>query len=97
VVAAFVPLNILTELINIGTLAAFSLVSIAVIIMRKKRQDLKRTFRVPFVPLIPALAVIFCVMLMTYLSWHTWVAFAIWIVLGLIVYFTYSRKRSLLY
>lgn len=96
VVAAFVPLNILTELINIGTLAAFSLVSIAVIIMRKKRPDLKRTFRVPFVPLIPALAVIFCVMLMTYLSWHTWVAFAIWIVLGLIVYFTYSRKRSLL-
>ena len=96
VVAAFVPLNILTELINIGTLAAFSLVSIAVIIMRKKRPDLKRTFRVPFVPLIPALAVIFCVMLMTYLSWHTWVAFGIWIVLGLIVYFTYSRKRSLL-
>ena len=96
VVAAFVPLNILTELINIGTLAAFSLVSIAVIIMRKKRPDLKRTFRVPFVPLIPALAVIFCVMLMTYLSWHTWVAFAIWIALGLIVYFTYSRKRSLL-
>ena len=96
VVAAFVPLNILTELINIGTLAAFSLVSIAVVIMRKKRPDLKRTFRVPFVPLIPALAVIFCVMLMTYLSWHTWVAFGIWIVLGLIVYFTYSRKRSLL-
>ena len=96
VVAAFVPLNILTELINIGTLAAFSLVSIAVVIMRKKRPDLKRTFRVPFVPVIPALAVIFCVMLMTYLSWHTWVAFAIWIVLGLIVYFGYARKRSLL-
>lgn len=96
VVAAFVPLNILTELINIGTLAAFSLVSIAVVIMRKKRPDLKRTFRVPFVPVIPALAVIFCVMLMTYLSWHTWVAFAIWIVLGLCVYFGYARKRSLL-
>jgi APA family basic amino acid/polyamine antiporter len=96
VVAAFVPLNILTELINIGTLAAFSLVSIAVVIMRKKRPDLKRTFRVPFVPVIPALAVIFCVMLMTYLSWHTWVAFVIWIVLGLGVYFGYARKRSLL-
>ncbi|WP_082491249.1 amino acid permease [Duganella sp. Leaf126] len=96
VVAAFVPLNILTELINIGTLAAFSLVSIAVVIMRKKRPDLKRTFRVPLVPLIPALAVIFCVLLMTYLSWHTWVAFAIWIALGLIVYFAYARKHSLL-
>jgi APA family basic amino acid/polyamine antiporter len=96
VIAAFVPLNILTELINIGTLAAFSLVSIAVVIMRKKRPDLKRTFRVPFVPVIPALAVIFCVMLMTYLSWHTWVAFLIWIALGLCVYFGYSRKRSLL-
>jgi APA family basic amino acid/polyamine antiporter len=93
-IAAVVPLNILTELINIGTLAAFSLVSIAVIILRKKRPDLKRAFRCPGVPVIPALAVIFCVMLMTYLSWHTWVAFIIWMALGLVIYFTYARKHS---
>ena len=93
-IAAVVPLNILTELINIGTLAAFSLVAIAVIILRKKRPDLKRAFRCPGVPVIPALAVIFCVMLMTYLSWHTWVAFVIWMVIGLVIYFGYARKNS---
>ncbi|WP_328595409.1 MULTISPECIES: amino acid permease [Rugamonas] len=95
-IAAVVPLNVLTELINIGTLAAFSLVSIAVVIMRKKRPDLKRAFRCPGVPVIPALAVIFCVMLMTYLSWFTWVAFAVWLVLGLGIYFGYARSRSVL-
>lgn len=93
-IAAVVPLNILTELINIGTLAAFSLVAIAVVILRKKRPDLKRAFRCPGVPVIPALAVIFCVMLMTYLSWHTWVAFVIWMVIGLAIYFGYARKNS---
>lgn len=95
-IAAVVPLNILTELINIGTLAAFSLVAIAVVILRKKRPDLKRAFRCPGVPVIPALAVIFCVMLMTYLSWHTWVAFVIWMVIGLAIYFGYARKNSVM-
>nr|WP_315393097.1 amino acid permease [uncultured Duganella sp.] len=93
-IAAVVPLNILTELINIGTLAAFSLVAVAVVILRKKRPDLKRAFRCPWVPVIPALAVIFCVMLMTYLSWHTWVAFVIWMTIGLVIYFTYARRHS---
>ena len=93
-IAAVVPLNILTELINIGTLAAFSLVAVAVVILRKKRPDLKRAFRCPWVPVIPALAVIFCVMLMTYLSWHTWVAFVIWMAIGLVIYFTYARRHS---
>ncbi|MES2350697.1 MAG: amino acid permease, partial [Pseudomonadota bacterium] len=93
-IAAVVPLNVLTELINIGTLAAFSLVSIAVIILRKTRPDLKRAFRCPGVPVIPALAVIFCVMLMTYLSSFTWIAFVIWLVIGLAIYFGYARKRS---
>jgi len=95
-IAAFVPLNVLTELINIGTLAAFSLVSIAVVILRKTRPDLKRAFRCPGVPVIPALAVIFCVVLMTYLSALTWIAFAIWLAIGLVVYFVYARQRSLL-
>jgi APA family basic amino acid/polyamine antiporter len=95
-IAAFVPLNVLTELINIGTLAAFSLVSIAVVILRRTRPDLKRAFRCPGVPVIPALAVIFCFVLMTYLSALTWIAFAIWLVIGLAVYFIYARRRSLL-
>ncbi|BDT58986.1 amino-acid transporter protein [Massilia varians] len=95
-IAALVPLGVLAELVNIGTLAAFSLVSVAVIILRKKRPDLPRAFRCPGVPVIPALAIIFCLVLMSFLSWHTWVAFGIWIAIGLAVYFLYARQRSLL-
>jgi len=94
--AAVVPLSVLNELVNIGTLAAFSLVSIAIVILRKKRPDLKRAFRCPGVPVIPALAVLFCVTLMAYLSWFTWMAFIIWLVIGLLIYFGYARKNSLL-
>ena len=95
-IAAVVPLGVLAELVNIGTLAAFSLVSVAVIVLRKTRPDLPRAFRCPGVPVVPALAIIFCLALMSFLSWHTWVAFAIWLVLGLVVYFGYARSRSLL-
>ena len=96
-IAAVIPLNILAELINIGTLAAFTMVSIAVVVLRKKRPDLPRAFRCPGVPYVPALAVILCVGLMTFLSWVTWVAFTIWLVIGLVIYFGYARRRSLLH
>jgi APA family basic amino acid/polyamine antiporter len=96
-IAAVVPLGVLAELINIGTLAAFCLVSVAVVVLRKRRPDLPRAFRCPAVPVVPALAVLFCVALMTFLSKTTWIAFGIWLVLGLAVYFGYSRKRSLLH
>jgi APA family basic amino acid/polyamine antiporter len=96
VLAAVVPLNVLNELVNIGTLAAFTLVSIAIVILRKKRPDLPRAFRCPGVPVIPGLAVIFCLTLMAYLSWFTWVAFGVWLAIGLVIYFTYARKHSLL-
>lgn len=95
-IAAVVPLNVLAELVNIGTLAAFTLVSIAVIVLRKKRPDLPRAFRCPGVPVIPGLAIVFCLGLMSFLSWHTWLAFAIWLAIGAAVYFGYARKRSLL-
>lgn len=96
-IAAVIPLNILAELINIGTLAAFTMVSVAVVVLRKKRPDLHRAFRCPGVPFVPALAVILCVGLMTFLSWVTWVAFSIWLVIGLVIYFGYARRRSLLH
>ena len=95
-IAALVPLNVLTELINIGTLAAFCLVSVAVIVLRKKRPDLPRAFRCPGVPYIPAIAVILCLALMSFLAWFTWIAFGVWLVIGLVVYFGYARSRSLL-
>lgn len=96
-IAATIPLNILAELINIGTLAAFTMVSVAVVVLRKKRPDLPRAFRCPGVPFVPALAVILCVGLMSFLSWVTWMAFTIWLVIGLVIYFGYARRRSLLH
>lgn len=96
-IAAVVPLDVLAELINIGTLAAFCLVSVAVVVLRKKRPDLHRAFRCPGVPVIPALAVLFCLALMTFLSRTTWIAFTIWLVIGLVIYFGYSRRNAVLH
>jgi APA family basic amino acid/polyamine antiporter len=94
--SAVVPLGVLGELVNMGTLAAFCLVSIAVIVLRKKRPDLHRAFRCPAVPVVPLLAVAFCAVLMAFLSRTTWAAFLIWLAIGLVVYFGYARQRSLL-
>jgi basic amino acid/polyamine antiporter, APA family len=96
-IAAVVPLGVLAELINIGTLAAFCLVSVAVVVLRKKRPDLHRAFRCPGVPVIPALAVMFCLALMTFLSRTTWIAFTVWLVIGLVVYFGYARRNAVLH
>jgi APA family basic amino acid/polyamine antiporter len=95
-IAAVVPLGVLAELVNIGTLAAFSLVSLAVIILRKTRPDLPRAFRCPGVPVVPALAILFCLALMSFLSVTTWIAFGVWLLLGVVVYFGYARSRSVL-
>jgi APA family basic amino acid/polyamine antiporter len=96
VLSAVVPLGVLGELVNMGTLAAFCLVSVAVIVLRKKRPDLHRAFRCPGVPAVPMLAIAFCVVLMGFLSRTTWLAFLAWLALGLVVYFGYARQRSLL-
>lgn len=96
-IAAFVPLNVLAELINIGTLAAFSLISIAVVVLRRTRPELPRTFRCPWVPVIPMLSVGFCLFLMAHLQALTWIAFLIWLVLGLAIYFLYARRNAVLH
>ena len=96
-IAAVIPLGVLAELINIGTLAAFCLISVAVVVLRKKRPDLPRAFRCPGVPVVPGLAILFCVALMTFLSKTTWIAFGIWLALGLAVYFLYSRRNAVLH
>jgi APA family basic amino acid/polyamine antiporter len=94
--SAVVPLGVLGELVNMGTLAAFCLVSVVVIVLRKKRPDLHRAFHCPGVPLVPLLAIAFCAVPMAFLSRTTWAAFLIWLALGLLVYFAYARQRSLL-
>ncbi|MCG2583918.1 amino acid permease [Massilia sp. TS11] len=96
-IGSMVPLDVLAELINIGTLAAFCLVSVAVVVLRKKRPDLPRAFRCPGVPVVPALSIVFCLALMSFLSKTTWIAFLIWLVIGLVIYFTYSRHNAVLH
>ncbi|HTR09960.1 MAG TPA: amino acid permease, partial [Paraburkholderia sp.] len=93
-IGALVPLNVLAELINIGTLAAFSMVSIAVLVLRKTHPDLPRAFRCPGVPVVPVLAVASCLFLMINLQALTWMAFVVWTVIGLFIYFGYSRRHS---
>ncbi|KWR91243.1 amino acid permease [Cupriavidus sp. IDO] len=96
-IAAFVPLNVLAELINIGTLAAFTLISIAVLVLRKTRPELPRAFRCPGVPVVPLLSAGFCLFLMAHLQALTWMAFLVWLVLGLVIYFAYARRNAVLH
>jgi APA family basic amino acid/polyamine antiporter len=95
-IAGFLPINEAAELTNIGILLAFVVVCIAVIVLRYRRPDLSRTFRLPLMPVIPAIGVVFSLWLITFLAPITWLRFAIWFLIGLVVYFTYSRKHSLL-
>ncbi|MGC5026967.1 amino acid permease [Tsukamurella sp. DT100] len=94
--AGIFPLKELTMLINIGTLFAFVLVSIGVVVLRKQRPDLKRGFTAPLVPLVPILSVLACGWLMFNLTLETWVRFLIWMALGVVVYFVYSKNHSIL-
>ncbi|WP_373379107.1 amino acid permease [Cupriavidus nantongensis] len=96
-IAAFVPLNVLAELINIGTLAAFTLISVAVLVLRKTRPELPRAFRCPGVPVVPLLSIGFCLFLMAHLQALTWAAFLVWLALGLVIYFAYARRNAVLH
>lgn len=93
---AIFPISTLEEMVNIGTLFAFVLVCIGVIVLRRTRPDLQRGFRVPLVPLVPILAVLACGWLMINLAIETWIRFVVWMAIGVVVYFTYSKRRSIL-
>jgi APA family basic amino acid/polyamine antiporter len=93
-IAGFVDLETLANLVNIGTLFAFILVSIAVLVLRRTRPDLPRAFRTPFAPVVAGLAVVMCLYLMLNLTGETWERFLIWMALGFVVYFGYGRRHS---
>nr|WP_304654775.1 amino acid permease [Sporolactobacillus sp. STSJ-5] len=96
ITAGFLPIGIVAELANIGTLFAFVIVSIGIIVLRKRRPDLKRGFRTPLVPLVPILAVLSCGYLIIHLQTATLWRFVIWFIVGMIVYFFYGRRHSTL-
>jgi basic amino acid/polyamine antiporter, APA family len=94
IIAAFLPLSEIAKLVNIGTLFAFLIVNIGVIILRRTEPDLERGFRVPFVPWFPLIGAALCIYLMTKLELVTWYRFFGWLALGLVIYFLYGRTHS---
>jgi APA family basic amino acid/polyamine antiporter len=94
VIAALVPLAEIAKLVNIGTLFAFVITNIGVIVLRRTRPDLERGFKVPFSPLFPLIGAGLAIFLMKYLEATTWLRFGVWLALGLIIYFVYGRSHS---
>lgn len=92
--AGFVPISDLGHMVSIGTLFAFTLVCIGILVLRKTMPDAHRPFKVPLVPLIPILGIIVCLLLMTALPAESWERLAIWMAAGIIIYFLYGRKHS---
>jgi APA family basic amino acid/polyamine antiporter len=92
--AGFTGIDTLADLVNIGTLFAFILVAIGIVLLRRADPDRPRPFRTPLVPVVPILAVVLSIVLMVTLDTATWIRFVGWMILGLIVYFAYSRQRS---
>lgn len=96
IAASVFPMGRLEEMVNIGTLFAFVLVSAGVIVLRRTRPDLRRGFRVPWVPVLPIAAILACLWLMLNLTGLTWIRFLLWMVVGMVVYLAYGRRHSVL-
>ncbi|OES46326.1 amino acid permease [Domibacillus iocasae] len=92
--AGFTPLSKLAELVNMGTLIAFTIVSIGILYLRKDKSIPTSGFKVPFFPILPICSFLLCLFLMTQLSIYTWIACGVWFLIGLLVYFAYGRKHS---
>lgn len=95
--SGIIPLRILAELVNIGTLLAFVIVCMAVLIMRKTHPNVHRPFRVPWVPLLPLLGILFCLLLMFSLPSENWFRLFVWLFLGFVIYFSYGRTHSVMH
>jgi APA family basic amino acid/polyamine antiporter len=96
IIAAFVPLAEIAKLVNIGTLFAFVITNVGVIVLRRTRPDLERSFKVPFMPAFPIIGIVLAVYLMTRLEALTWLRFGVWLALGLVFYFVYGMRHSML-
>jgi basic amino acid/polyamine antiporter, APA family len=96
IAAGFTPIGILGELVSIGTLLAFVIVSLGILALRYKRPELDRPFKTPWVPFVPILSALVALGLMAGLPWHTWRRLIIWMALGVVIYFVYGRRHSTL-
>jgi APA family basic amino acid/polyamine antiporter len=92
--AGVLPINILGELVSIGTLLAFVIVCIGIIVLRKKQPDLPRPFKTPLVPLVPILGALLCLAQMAGLPFDTWLRLIVWMCLGFAIYFGYGIRKS---
>lgn len=95
-ISALFPINLLTELVNIGTLVAFTLVCLGVLILRHTRPDMHRPFKTPGMPYVPILGMVCCLYLIANLPWFTILRFVVWFILGMGIYFFFGRKHSVL-
>jgi APA family basic amino acid/polyamine antiporter len=94
IVAGFFPIGLLGELVSIGTLLAFVIVCVGIIVLRRTRPDLPRPFRTPLVPLVPILGILICFGMMAFLPGDTWIRLIVWMAIGIVLYFTYGKSHS---
>ncbi|WP_375418574.1 amino acid permease [uncultured Hymenobacter sp.] len=92
--AGFVPIAVVGEMTSIGTLLAFVMVCLGVLILRRTDPDAPRSFRTPWVPLVPILGILVCVVMMASLPWETWLRLLLWLALGMVIYYGYGRRHS---
>ncbi|KKI91101.1 amino acid permease [Bacillus sp. SA1-12] len=93
-VSGFTPISEVAELVNIGTLAAFIIICTSIIVLRRKRPDLERKFKTPFVPVVPLIGIGFSIYLIISLPEITWIRFAIWMIAGFLIYLLYGKRKS---
>ena len=94
VLAGLLPTDVLSSMVSIGTLLAFTIVCISVVILRKTRPELKRQFRTPLVPIIPIAGAIICLVQMVFLPLATWIRLVGWLVVGMAIYSGYGYRHS---
>ena len=92
--AASLPINVLDEMVSIGTLLAFVIVCAGVWLIRRRNPDLHRPFKTPWVPFVPIMGILISMAMMVSLTGLTWIRLAVWLVIGMVLYFTYGRHHS---
>jgi APA family basic amino acid/polyamine antiporter len=94
--AGFVPVSDLGHMVSIGTLFAFTLVCVGILVLRKTDPNLERPFKTPLVPFVPIMGILVCILMMASLPIESWERLAVWLAIGLLIYFVYGKKHSVI-